>query len=111
MTRPDRPATPLERIVGIVLVASAATVFLAALLIIASMSRSETSQGTPFFVATAAVIALAALEAQLGRLRHRFRPFHIGTSASERNYVIVSAIILIAAAVVLFGFAYLAFQN
>jgi hypothetical protein len=71
------------------------------------MDSSSRSQGGRFYVAIAALAILGAVDSQFRKLVARRAPFSIGTTEAESRYVLMSLLLLLVSAVILFGAAWL----
>lgn len=102
-----RVSTVLDRGVRIFLIVAALAVFVVAVLILATMDDGSRSQGGRVFVTIAAILILAAIDGQYGRLETRRRPLWMEGpgEAAYRRYLAWSVGLLLAAAVALIALA------
>jgi len=110
---PQRGESPMEKATRTLelglFVFSAVTaiaIFAGAVFLIAKIEGDSRSQGGRYYVAVAAIIALGAVDWQIGRLLRRPYALGLATTRCERNYRIVSLLLMFAAAIVLFGLAW-----
>jgi len=89
----------LLRIVSVATVAGAIFLML-------KMDSGSRSQGR-FYVAIAALVMLGAVDSQFRKLVARRAPFSLGTTEVESRYALISLLLLLLSAVVLFGAAWL----
>ena len=94
--------TFLRTLLGSVSVATGA----GAIFVMLKMDSGSRSQGR-FYVATAALVILGAVDSQFRKLVARRAPFSLGTTEAESRYALISLLLLLLSAVVLFGAAWL----
>jgi hypothetical protein len=78
-----------------------------AIFLMLKMDSSSRSQGGRLYVAIAALVILGALDSQFRKLVARRAPFSVGTTEAESRYGLISLLLLLLSAVVLFGAAVL----
>jgi hypothetical protein len=102
-----RAATMLDRGLRIILIVSAIAVFVAAALMLATMDAGTRAQGGRIYVTIAAILILAAIDGQYGRLEWRRRPLWMEGpgEVAYRRYVVSSVGLLLAAAAALIALA------
>jgi hypothetical protein len=107
MAELERTANTLDIFLRILLsIVSGATVAVAIFLML-KMDSGSCSQGGRFYVAIAALVILGAVDSQFRKLVARRAPFSIGTTEAESRYGLISLLLLLISAVVLFGVAWL----
>lgn len=107
MTALDQTANTLDTFLRVLLgIVSVATVAGAVFLML-KMDGGSRSQGGRFYVAIAALVILGAVDSQFRKLVTRRAPFSLTTTEAESRYSLVSLLLLLIAAVVLFGVAWL----
>jgi hypothetical protein len=94
--------TFLRVLLGIVSVASVA----GAIFLMLKMGSSSRSQGGRFYVAIAALVILGAVDSQFRKLVARRAPFSLATTKVERRYALISLLLLLVSAVILFAAAW-----
>ncbi|HEV8725426.1 MAG TPA: hypothetical protein VGW77_32815 [Candidatus Binatia bacterium] len=103
----ERTANALDIFLRILLsIVAIATVAGAAFLML-KMDGGSRSQGGRLYVAIAALVILGAVDSQFRKLVARRAPFSVGTSEAESRYGLISLLLLLLSAVVLFGAALL----
>ena len=102
-----RVSTMLDRGLRVVLIVSALAVFVVAALILATMDDGTRAQGGRVYVTIAAILILAAIDAQYGRLEWRRRPLWMEGpgEAAYRRYLGSSVLLLLTAAAALIALA------
>src|SRR6266498_1863674 len=93
----------LRILLGIVSVAAVA----GAIFLMLKMDSSSRSQGGRLYVSIAALVILGAVDSQFRKLVARRAPFSVGTTEAESRYGLISLLLLLLSAVVLFGAALL----
>ena len=99
----DALNTFLRFLLGIVSVATVA----GAIFLMLKMGSSSRSQGGTFYVAIAALVILGAIDAQFRKLVARRAPVSLGVTEAESRYALISLLLLLVSAVILFGAAWL----
>jgi hypothetical protein len=103
----EQTANTLDIFLRILLsIVSVATVA-GAIFLMLKMDSSSRSQGGRFYVAIAALVILGAVDSQFRKLVARRAPFSVGTTEAESRYGLISLLLLLLSAVVLFGAAWL----
>jgi hypothetical protein len=103
----ERTANALDIFLRILLsIVAIATVAGAAFLML-KMDGGSRSQGGRFYVAIAALVILGALDSQFEKLVARRAPFSLTTTEAQSRYCLISLLVLLLSAVVLFGAALL----
>jgi hypothetical protein len=103
----ERTANALDIFLRILLsIIAIATVAGGAFLML-KMDGGSRSQGGRFYVAIAALVILGAVDSQFRKLVARRAPFSVGTTEAESRYALISLLLLLLSAVVLFGAALL----
>src|SRR6266545_6483463 len=103
----ERTANALDIFLRILLsIVAIATVVGAAFLML-KMDSGSRGQGGRFYVAIAALVILGAVDSQFRKLVARRAPFSVGTTEAESRYGLISLLLLLLSAVVLFGAALL----
>jgi hypothetical protein len=103
----ERTANTLDTFLRILLsIVSVATVA-GAIFLMLKMDSSSRSQGGRLYVAIAALVILGAVDSQFRKLVARRAPFSVGTTEAESRYGLISLLLLLLSAVVLFGAALL----
>ncbi|HEX6861476.1 MAG TPA: hypothetical protein VF414_01610 [Thermoanaerobaculia bacterium] len=77
------------------------------LYIMLNMESGSASQGGRFYLALGALVVLGVVDTQLERLLVRLAPLRFGVSDPERRYAGVSLVLLVVSAVVLIAAALL----
>ena len=95
--------TFLRMLLGIVTVATVA----GAIFLMLKLDSGSRSQGGRFYVAIAALVILGAVDSQFRKLVVRRAPFSLTTTEAESRYALISLLLLLITAVVLFGAAWL----
>lgn len=95
--------TFLRMLLGIVSVATVA----GAIFLMLKLDSGSRSQGGRFYVAIAALVILGAVDSQFRKMVARRAPFSLGTTEAESRYALISLLVLLLSAVVLFGAAWL----
>src|SRR6266540_2187714 len=93
----------LRILLGIVSVAAVA----GAIFLMLKMDSSSRSQGGRLYVSIAALVILGAVDSQFRKLVARRAQFSVGTTEAESRYGLISLLLLLLSAVVLFGAALL----
>ncbi len=103
----ERTANALDIFLRILLsIVAIATVVGAAFLML-KMDSGSRGQGGRFYVAIAALVILGAVDSQFRKLVARRAPFSLTTTEAESRYSLISLLVLLLSAVVLFGVAWL----
>jgi hypothetical protein len=103
----ERTANALDIFLRILLsIVAIATVVGAAFLMLKMDSGSQ-GQGGRFYVAIAALVILGAVDSQFRKLVARRAPFSLTTTEAESRYSLISLLVLLLSALVLFGVAWL----
>lgn len=97
----------IERLLIGILGVAAVTVLAVAIFMMAGMDASSRSQGGRFYVAVGALVVLGGIDSVIRRLVERASPFSLSTTPTERRYALVSLLLLVASAALLFGAAWL----
>ena len=102
-----RVSTILDRGMRISLIVAAVAVFVLAVLILATMDEGSRAQGGRVYVTIVAILILAAIDRQYGRLEERRRPLWMEGpgEAVYRRYLYWSLGLLLAAAAALIALA------
>ena len=102
-----RVSTMLDRGLRVILIVSAIAVFVVAALILATMDDGTRAQGGRVYVTIAAILILAAIDGQYGRLEWRRRPLWMEGpgQAAYRRYLGSSVLLLLTAAAALIALA------
>jgi len=95
--------TFLRMLLGIISVATVA----GAIFLMLKLDSGSRSQGGRFYVAIAALVILGAVDSQFRKLVARRAPFSLTTTEAESRYALISLLLLLITAVVLFGAAWL----
>ena len=104
----DQSVRVLERGPWILLGLLAIVIPAGAVFLMLKMDGGSRSQGGRFYVAIAALVALAAVDSQFRRLvRRSSPPSSLVPTAQERRYGLVSLLLLLTSTVVLIGLAWL----
>ena len=104
----DQVVRMLERGLSILLGLVAIAILASAVFLMVKMDGGSRSQGGRFYVAIAALMLLGAVDSQYGRLVSRRMPlFSLKTTVEERQYRVVSLLLLLGSAVLLIGLAWL----
>lgn len=100
-------STMLDRGMRLVLVISAATVFVVAVMLLATMDAGSRAQGGRIYVTIAAILILGAIDKLYGRLEWRRRPLWMEGpgEAAYRRYLGSSIVLLLTAAAALIALA------
>jgi hypothetical protein len=103
----DRLSAALDRFLRVFLIGAAIVVFVAAVMIIATMESSAASQGGRLYLAIVAIVILAGIDGCYGWLEQRRRPFSMEGPGEHayRRYLYVSLGLLLLAAAALIGLA------
>ena len=99
----DALDTFLRLLLGIVSVATVA----GAIFLMLKMDSSSRSQGGRFYVAIAALVILGVVDSQFRKLVARRAPLSLGVTEAESRYALISLLLLLVSAVILFGVAWL----
>ena len=102
----DQTANALETLLRLLLGAVSFATVAGAIFLMLKMDGGSRSQGGRFYVAIAALIILGAVDSQFRKLVERRAPFSIGTTEAESRYALVSLLLLLLSAIVLFGAAW-----
>jgi hypothetical protein len=103
----EQTANTLDIFLRILLsIVSVATVA-GAIFLMLKMDSSSRSQGGRFYVAIAALVILGAVDSQFRKLVARRAPFSLTTTEAESHYSLISLLVLLLSALVLFGVAWL----
>ena len=101
----DRTGRSLEHVIQIFLGFAAVATLAGAIFLLFKMDGSQTKER--LYVAIAALVVLGAVDSQAERLVKRRVPFSLETTVGERRYSRVSVVLMLVAAVMLFGLALL----
>jgi hypothetical protein len=77
-----------------------------AIFLMIKIDASSRNQGGRFYIALAALVILGIVDSQFRKLVERRAPLTLGTSEVERRYAMVSLLLLVGAAFLLFGLAF-----
>jgi len=102
----DQTANTLDTCLRILLGIVAVATLAGAIFFMLKMDSGSRSQGGRFYVAIAALVILAAVDSQFGKLVERRAPFSLTTTEAESRYASISLLVLLLSAVVLFGAAW-----
>src|SRR6185503_5818816 len=102
----DHTANTLDTFLRILLIIVAVVTLAGAIFLMLKMDSGSRSQGGRLYVAIAALFILGAVDSQFRKLVERREPFSLTTTEAESRYAFVSLIVLLLAAVVLFGAAW-----
>lgn len=103
----ERTANALDIFLRILLSIVAIATVAGATFLMLKMDSGSRSQGGRFYVVIAALVILGAVDSQFRKLVARRAPFSIGTTEAESRYGLISLLLLLISAVVLFGAALL----
>jgi hypothetical protein len=103
----ERTANALDIFLRILLSIVAIATVAGATFLMLKMDSGSRSQGGRFYVAIAALVILGAVDSQFRKLVARRAPFSIGTTEAQNRYGLISLLLLLISAVVLFGAAWL----
>ena len=101
----DRTGRSLEHVIQIFLGFAAVATLAGAIFLLFKMDGSQTKER--LYVAIAALVILGGVDSQVERLVKRRVPFSLETTVGERRYSRVSVVLMLVAAVMLFGLALL----
>jgi uncharacterized membrane protein len=102
----DQTTRTLERFLQIFLSLVAVAILLGSVFIMLKLDASSRSQGGRLYVAAGALVLLGLVDSQYGRLmRRREIGYGLSESPEYRHYRLGSLLLLLLAALVLFGFA------
>jgi hypothetical protein len=102
-----RTANTLETFLRILLGFIAVATVAGAVFLMLKMDGGSRGQGGRFYVAIAALVILGAVDSQFRKLVERRAPFSFGTTEAESHYALISLLLLLVSAVILFGAAWL----
>jgi hypothetical protein len=102
-----RPPTGVELVMEISLAVIALIVLGGAFAIMLTMDAGSRGQGGRFYVALAAVFALGAIDGMFLKFARRHWPLELGPSRQEREYALISMLLLLFCAIALVGFGLL----
>jgi hypothetical protein len=102
----DQTANALDTFLRILLGIVAIVTLAGAIFLMLKMDGGSRGQGGRFYVAIAALFILGAVESQFRKLVERRAPFSLTTTDAESRYALISLLLLLLAAVVLFGAAW-----
>jgi hypothetical protein len=102
----DHTANTLDTFLRILLIIVAVVTLAGAIFLMLKMDSGSRSQGGRLYVAIAALFILGSVDSQFRKLVERREPFSLTTTEAESRYAFVSLIVLLLAAVVLFGAAW-----
>jgi len=77
-----------------------------AIFLMLKIDVSSRNQGGRFYIAMAAIAVLGLLDSQFRKLVERRAPLSLGTTEVERRYAMISLLLLLGAAFLLFGLAF-----
>jgi hypothetical protein len=100
-------ADSLETFLRIFLSVTAVATIAGAIFLMLKMDGSSRIQGGRFYIAIAALFILGAVDSQFRKLVARRAPFSFGTTEAESRYALISLLLLLVSAVILFGAAWL----
>jgi hypothetical protein len=100
-------ADSLETFLRIFLSVTAIATIAGAIFLMLKMDGSSRIQGGRFYIAIAALFILGAVDSQFRKLVVRRAPFSFGTTEAESRYALISLLLLLVSAVILFGAAWL----
>ena len=102
----EQTANTLETLLRLLLGAVSFATVAGAIFLMLKIDGGSRSQGGRFYVAMAALVILGAVDSEFRKLVARHAPFSIGTTEAESRYALVSLLLLLLSAVVLFGAAW-----
>lgn len=103
----DQTASALETLLRLLLGAVAFATVAGAIFLMLKMESSSRNQGGRFYIAIAALVILGAVDSSFRKLVIRRAPFSFGTTEAESRYALISLVLLLLSAVILFGAAWL----
>lgn len=102
----DQTANALETLLRLLLGAVAFATVAGAIFLMLKMDGGSRSQGGRFYIAIAALVILGAVDSSFRKLVIRRAPFSFGTTEAESRYALISLLLLLLSAAVLFGAAW-----
>jgi hypothetical protein len=102
----ERTANTLDMFLRILLSIVAIATVAGAVFLMLKMDSGSRIQGGRFYVAIAALFILGAVDSQFRKLVARRAPFSLTTTEAESRYGLISLLLLLLSAVVLFGVAW-----
>ena len=102
-----RTADTLETLLRLLLGAVSFATVAGAIFLMLKVDSSSRSQGGRFYVAIAALFILGAVDSAIRKLVIRRAPFSFETTDAESRYAMISLLLLLVSAVILFGAAWL----
>jgi hypothetical protein len=102
-----KTADTLETLLRLLLGAVSFATVAGAIFLMLKMDGGSRSQGGRFYLAIAALVILGAVDSAFRKLVIRRAPFSFGTTEAESRYALISLLLLLISAVVLFGAAWL----
>ena len=102
----DQTANALETLLRLLLAAVSFATVAGAIFLMLKMDGGSRSQGGRFYIAIAALVILGAVDSSFRKLVIRRAPFSFGTTQAESRYALISLLLLLLSAAVLFGAAW-----
>lgn len=102
----DQTANALDAFLRLLLGIIAVATLAGAIFLMLKMDSGSRSQGGRFYVAIIALVILGAVDSQFRKLIVRRAPFSLATTETESRYAMVSLLLMLLSAVVLFGAAW-----
>lgn len=102
----DQTANALETLLRLLLAAVSFATVAGAIFLMLKMDGGSRSQGGRFYIAIAALVILGAVDSSFRKLVIRRAPFSFGTTEAESRYALISLLLLLLSAAVLFGAAW-----
>ena len=99
-------ATALDIFLRTFLALVSLAIIAGAIFLMINIDASSRNQGGRFYIALAALVILGIVDSQFRKLVERRAPLTLGTSEVERRYAMVSLLLLVGAAFLLFGLAF-----